>query len=334
MDELPVMKGWMGSQEITVLIDTGSTGVMIRADIVDSSQYTGRNQRMISITSRLEEFPVAWIQIDTPVFAGYVRAMCLPNPICELIIGNIPSVHPEILGNSGMNTTRKVDLEVKVMPHENFVETAEIQHVEVMKTAEDEKMQLEKVMKTAAEDALQVEMVTPDSEASYETEDGGDASEQEASHHPTDDDDEDGRMSEERERNDIGQVRGPSLHAPLVWRTSKMPEDRPRFSSRQDHSRKRSSVERDRRMDGRRHSSLSKKSRFSSWVRKKADGKDVDENGGSSRLMITLSNSHTLYGPLDKIDSKVKKVMTMDLFSHPNLHFFEVPRRLHSGRFV
>ena len=226
MDDLPFMKGWMGGQEITVLRDTGTTGVMIRAELVDASQYTGRNQRLMSITSRMEEFPVAWIQLDTPVFAGYVRALCLPNPMCDLVIGNIPGVHPEILGNSGMNTTRKVDLEVKVMPHEDVVETAEIQHVKVMvtteekvvqdvkvmktadkvmqheeaeKTAEDDKMQLEKVMKTAAEDALQLEMVTPYSEASYETEYGGDASEQEASHHPTDDDDEDGRMSERQD---------------------------------------------------------------------------------------------------------------------------------------
>ena len=160
--------------------------------------------------------------------------------------------------------------------HKGVVKAAEIQHVDVMKTAADEKMQLEKVMKTAAEDALQLEMVNPDSEASSEAEYGGDASEQEANHHPTDYDDEDGRMSEERERNDIGQVRGPSFSAPLVWRTSKMPEDRPKCSSRQDHSRRRSSVERDRRMDGRRHSPLSKKSRFSSWARKKADGMDVD----------------------------------------------------------
>ena len=86
---------------------------MIRAELVDSSQYTGRNQRMMSITSRLEEFPVAWIQIDTPVFAGYVQALRLPNPICDLIIGNIPGVHPEVLGNSGRNTAREEDFEVK-----------------------------------------------------------------------------------------------------------------------------------------------------------------------------------------------------------------------------
>ena len=164
---------------------------------------------------------------------------------------------------------------------------------EADKTTEDEKMQLEKVKKTTTEDALQLDMVNPDSGVSYEAEDEGDASEQEASLHPTDDDDEDGRMSEERERNDIGQVRGPSLPAPLVWRTSKMTEDRPRLSSRRDQSTKRSSLERDRRMDGRRPPPLSKKSRYSSWARKI----------GKSR--------------------QVKKMVTMDffLFSHPNLHF-------------
>ena len=108
-DNLPLMKGWMGGQEITVLRDTGSTGVMIRAELVDSSQYTGRNQRLMSITSRMEEFPVAWIQIDTPVFVGYVQALCLPNPMCYLIIGNIPGVHPDILGGSERYTVQGGD---------------------------------------------------------------------------------------------------------------------------------------------------------------------------------------------------------------------------------
>ena len=191
----------------------------------------------------------------------------------------------EVKGTQHEDVGKNVE---KQRQHEDVVNTAELQHVEVMKTVEDEKMQLEKVMKTAAEDALQLERVTPDSEASYVTEDGGDASEQEASHHPTDDDDEDGRMSERQERNGVGQARGPSLPGPSVRRSSKM-----RCSSRRDHSIKRSSLERDRRMDGRRRPPLSKKSRYSSWARKI----------GKSR--------------------QVKKMMTMDfcLFSHPNLHF-------------
>ena len=188
-------------------------------------------------------------------------------------------VGPSVNETSGLEEAGR-DLpieEVKVMQHKDVVKTAELQHVMVMKTAVEEARQHKdvvnaaaiqhvEVMKTVEDENMQLEKVTPDSEASYETEDGGDASEQEASHHPTDGDDEDGRMSERQERNGVRQARGPSLPGPSVRRSSKM-----RCSSRQDHSRKRFSDERDRRMDGRRHSPLSKKSRFSSWARKKAD---------------------------------------------------------------
>ena len=47
-------------------------------------------------------------------------------------------------------------------------------------------------------------------------------------------------------------------------------------------------------MDGKRHSLLSKKSRFSSWARKKAGGIDVDEDGGSSfnRLFCPIARRY------------------------------------------
>ena len=124
-ENLPLMKGWMADQEITVLRDTGCTGVMIRAELVNPSQYTGRNQTLMSITSRMEEFPVAWIQIDTPVFVGQVHALCLPNPICDLIIGNIPGVHPEILGSSGRYMVQGEDVELTdVKSYEKDVDTS------------------------------------------------------------------------------------------------------------------------------------------------------------------------------------------------------------------
>ena len=105
-DNLPLMKGLIGDQVVTVLRDIGSTGVMVKADLVHPSQFTGRNKKLMMVNSRLEEFPVAGIQVDTPVFSGYVQALCLPNPIYDLVIGNIPGVHPDILGDSGMNTTK------------------------------------------------------------------------------------------------------------------------------------------------------------------------------------------------------------------------------------
>ena len=110
----------------------------------------------------------------------------------------------------------------------------------------------------------------------------------------------------------------PPLPDLLNMRSSKVPKDRPRFSCRRDHAPKRSSFERNGRIDGRRRSPLSKSRRYSSWARKKASATDVDENGGYSRYTITLSDSQTLYGPLDRSNVKVteievgvKKMMTM-----------------------
>ena len=60
-DNLPLMKGFIGDQEVTVFRDTGSTGVMVKADLVHPSQFTGRNRMLKMVTSRLEEYPVAWI---------------------------------------------------------------------------------------------------------------------------------------------------------------------------------------------------------------------------------------------------------------------------------
>ena len=122
------------------------------------------------------------------------------------------------------------------------------------------------------------------------------------------------------------------LPDPLDMRSSKVPKDRPRFSSRRDHSPKRSSFERNIRVDGRRRSPLSKTRRYSSWARKKADGMDVDENGGYLRNTVTLSDSQTLYGPLDGIDvqgtgieTEVKKMMTMGIIEPSKSPFLFSP---------
>ena len=137
-DNLPLMKGFIGDQEVTVLRDTGSTVVMVKADLVHPSQFTGRNRMLKMVTSRLEEYPVAWIQVDTPVFSGYLQALCLPDPICDLVIGNIPGVHPNILGDvmktAEMQHVEVEKIEEKVIQHEEAEKTAveEMQHVKVL----------------------------------------------------------------------------------------------------------------------------------------------------------------------------------------------------------
>ena len=97
-----------------------------------------------------------------------------------------------------------------------------------------------------------------------------------------------------------GQAGMPHLHDTLDMRSSKVPEDRPRISSRRDQAPKRSSFERDRRIDGKRRSPLSKSRRYASWARKKAGGRDVEESvdthGRRSRCPIAICHMELLQG--------------------------------------
>ena len=97
-----------------------------------------------------------------------------------------------------------------------------------------------------------------------------------------------------------GQAGIPHLHDTLDMRSSKVPKDRPRISSRRDQAPKRSSFERNRRIDGKRRSPLSKSRRYTSWARKKAGGRDVEEtvdtHGRRSRCPIARCHMELLQG--------------------------------------
>ena len=65
---------------------------------------------------------------------------------------------------------------------------------------------------------------------------------------------------------------------------------------------------------------------------------DVDENGGYLRNTVTLSDNHTLYGPLDGIDvqgtgieTEVKKMMTMGIIEPSKSQFFFSPMSNQEG---
>ena len=56
--------------------------------------------------------PVARCKAITPVFSGEVEALCLANPICDVIIGNIPGEHVDIQGN--IDTSDEVEVNEQV----------------------------------------------------------------------------------------------------------------------------------------------------------------------------------------------------------------------------
>ena len=75
---------------------SGNAAMSIPADH-ECSLHAGR---IILMDRAVIEVPVAKVRVDTPVFCGEVYALCVQNPVYELIIGNIPGVHPNIFGST------------------------------------------------------------------------------------------------------------------------------------------------------------------------------------------------------------------------------------------
>ena len=72
------------------------------------------------VNSRYElEAPVTRIYyVGTSVFTGEVQALCLTDFTSDLVIGNIPGVHPNIVGDFGKTAEEEIQ-------HDEFGKTAE-----------------------------------------------------------------------------------------------------------------------------------------------------------------------------------------------------------------
>ena len=74
--------------------------MIVKLDLVESRQFTGDQHKLVLMNRSVIVAPVARIFIDTPVFTGEVLALCIPDPICGLVVGIIPGVHPDIMGTA------------------------------------------------------------------------------------------------------------------------------------------------------------------------------------------------------------------------------------------
>ena len=61
----------------------------LQEDQVHRSKLIGREERCVLIDGTVRRTPVAEIFIDTPYFTGMTTAVCMKNPLYDLIIGNI-----------------------------------------------------------------------------------------------------------------------------------------------------------------------------------------------------------------------------------------------------
>ena len=86
---MPTCKGMIGKTSVSVLRDTGCTTAVVREELISESQFTGEKQKCILIDGTVREFPLVRVQVNTSFYQGEVEALCMKNPVYDLIIGNI-----------------------------------------------------------------------------------------------------------------------------------------------------------------------------------------------------------------------------------------------------
>ncbi len=88
-NNMPVVDGKIGNQKVRTLRDSGCSGVVVKQKFVKEEELTGKKGYMVLVDNTLREAPMAKIKVDTPYLTGEVEALCLPDALYDLIIGNI-----------------------------------------------------------------------------------------------------------------------------------------------------------------------------------------------------------------------------------------------------
>ena len=63
---------------------------MVKRDLVKDDELTGEVSLMLLIDNTVRRVPVALISVNTPYLVGKVKALCLPDAVYDLIIGQVP----------------------------------------------------------------------------------------------------------------------------------------------------------------------------------------------------------------------------------------------------
>lgn len=86
---MPVVIGLIGNKQVSVLRDSGCSGVVIRQDLVPQECLTGQIKVCVLIDGTIKRAPVANVSINTPFFVGQTEALCMQNTLYDVIVGNI-----------------------------------------------------------------------------------------------------------------------------------------------------------------------------------------------------------------------------------------------------
>ena len=86
---MPIAPGYVDGTPVTVLRDTGCSGVVVKRSMVKDKSLTGDIQVCILADGTRVDAPIARVFVDTPYLKGEYVAWCMANPVYDLIIGNV-----------------------------------------------------------------------------------------------------------------------------------------------------------------------------------------------------------------------------------------------------
>ena len=87
---MPVTDGYVGNTKVRVnMLDTGCSTVVVRSNLIDDSQLLGITEGCVLMDGTVRKYPVATVKLDTPYYSGNVKALCMKNPVYDVVIGNI-----------------------------------------------------------------------------------------------------------------------------------------------------------------------------------------------------------------------------------------------------
>jgi len=105
---MPVAEGSVEGKPVSVLRDTGCSTIVVRRSLVTDDKLTGREERCILIDGTVRYTPVAEIFVETPFYSGVTTAVCMKNPIYDLVIGNVPGAQDVTISQPVNQTTQAV----------------------------------------------------------------------------------------------------------------------------------------------------------------------------------------------------------------------------------
>ena len=83
---------------------------MVRRRLVEDSQLTGKCRLIVRIDNTVLLAEKARIQVKTLYLSGDVESLCIPEAICDLVVGNVPGARnlddPDMSVKVGAVSTR------------------------------------------------------------------------------------------------------------------------------------------------------------------------------------------------------------------------------------